>query len=91
MILRPARLCRLCGATGFRAATVWLTPLTTSRHYRRMVRVLLVLLLSGCANVQVAQDEPPHPELVARDLQAILAGMQHQDTLPRNPELVAPD
>jgi hypothetical protein len=68
-----------------------LTPLTNSRHYQRMVRVLLFLLLSGCANVQVAQDDPPRPELVGQDLQAILAGMQHQHTLPRNPEIVAPN
>jgi hypothetical protein len=53
-----------------------------------MVRILLTLVLTGCAT-NVALDHPPSPEFVGQDVKAITEGMQ-RSTEPTNIEQMAP-
>jgi hypothetical protein len=53
-----------------------------------MIRILLTLVLAGCAT-NVALDHPPRPEWVGEDVKAITEGMQ-RSAAPTKTELVAP-
>lgn len=68
-------------------------PVAGSRHFARMIRFILILLLAGCADMQTAQgshpDHPPKPELIGQDVQAIARGMQRSHR-PERTEMVAP-